>query len=243
MKKILISILIVLLIILTYLAIWRGLAKIKSLNDIKAESEKLDKTKNSATELAEQTYPKQTSELDEAIRQLKLAKQEYDNKKPYDLEQSSIGALEVKTYKIHYLWTILGNYRKDEGVRSINLDLKSTNVKDVYDLQFTLVGNYVSITDFLYDIEDDEELKFEIKNLKIVKTEEKVATTSNTQNSSINGIPTNQTTTNVANTTKNTTTNTKTNKTSDNTKEEDPSEGGTILKATFTVQNIGITLD
>ena len=107
---------------------------------------------------------------------------------------------------------------------------------DVYDLQFTLVGNYVSITDFLYDIEDDEELKFQIRDLKIEKTETKVATTgttktntnTNTTNTAIGSSANNTTKTNTTNTTRQTT---------------DASEGGTILKATFTVQNIGITLD
>ena len=49
-------------------------------------------------------------------------------------------SIQLKKYKIHYLWTILGNYRKDAGVRSLTLDLKSTASKDVYDLQFTSVG-------------------------------------------------------------------------------------------------------
>lgn len=34
-------------------------------------------------------------------------------------------------------------------------------------MQFTIVGDYISITDFIYDIEDDEQLNFEIKNLSI----------------------------------------------------------------------------
>ncbi|MBO4815591.1 MAG: hypothetical protein J5507_01275 [Clostridia bacterium] len=230
MKKILISVLIALLLIIVCFAIFKGIsfAKIKSINDIKSASNKLDEDVETANGLANQEYPSKVQTLEETIKNLKLAKQEYENKNPYNAEQLNIAAVEVKNYKIHYLWTILGNYRKDEGVRSINLDLKATQNKDVYDLQFTLVGNYVSITDFLYDIEDDEELKFQIKDLKITRTESKVATTSNTA--------TNTTTNSVANTTA-TKTNTNTNTT------KDPSEGGTILKATFTVQNIGITLD
>ena len=45
MKKILISVLIVLLLILVYFAIWRGIpfAKIKSVGDIKNASNNLDK--------------------------------------------------------------------------------------------------------------------------------------------------------------------------------------------------------
>ena len=228
MKKILLLVIIVLLLIAVCFAIFKGIPfiKIKSINDIKSASNNLDQDVEEANRLANQEYPSKVQTLEDAIKNLKLAKQEYENKNPYSGEQVNIGALEVKTYKIHYLWTILGNYRKDENVRSLNLDLKSTQTSDVYDLQFTLVGNYISITDFLYDIEDDEELKFQIKDFNITKTDNKVATTKVTN-----------TTENTTNTTNTTATNKTTNTTSDN------SEGGTILKATFTVQNIGITLD
>ena len=241
MKKILILILIILLLVLTCFAILKGIsfAKISSIKDIKNASNKLDQIIDNANVLAEKTYPSEKQELETAIINLKKAKEEYESKNPYNAEELNIGAVEVKTYKIHYLWTILGNYRKDEGVRSINLDLKSTTAKNIYDLQFTLVGNYVSITDFLYDIEDDEELKFEIKNLNIAKTEQAVATTSNNTNTITNSIKS----TNTVNTTNKNTVNTTSKNTLKTKQNEDPSEGGTILKATFTVENVGITLD
>lgn len=226
MKKLLISVLILLLLIVTCIAIFKGIAfaKVKSIHDVKFESEKLDLNIQGAEALANQQYPSKVQGLDDAVKQLKLAKQEYENKNPYG-EDVDIGALQVKTYKIHYLWTILGNYRKDEGVRSLNLDLKETANKDVYDLQFTLVGDYMSITDFLYDIENDEELKFETKNFTLTKTDDSIARTAGS----------------VAQTT-----NTNTNSGSTTTTKavtKDASEGGIILKATFTVTNIGITLD
>ena len=231
MKKILISVLIVLLLITVCFAIFKGITfvKIKSINDVKSASNKLEEDTEKAEKLSMQEYPSKVQNLEDAIKNLKLAKQEFENKKPINSDELNIGAVEVKTYKIHYLWTILGNYKKDEGARSLNLDLKATTNKDVYDLQFTLVGSYMSITDFLYDIEDDEELKFQIKDLKITRTDDKVAKTSTTtQASATDGNTTDGNTTNNA-TTKTTT--------------SDNSEGGTLLKATFTVQNIGITLD
>ena len=229
MKKILISVLILLLLIVTCIAIFKGItfAKIKSIHDVKFESEKLDLNIEGAEALANKQYPSKVQGLDDAVKQLKLAKQEYESKNPYGSDVD-IGALQVKTYKIHYLWTILGNYRKDEGVRSLNLDLKETSNKDVYDLQFTLVGDYMSITDFLYDIENDEELKFETKNFTITKTDDSIARTA--------GATTTSTNTTATNTTTKSTTTTKA-------ATKDASEGGVILKATFTVSNVGITLD
>ena len=237
MKKILISILVVLLLILTYVILAKGInigfIKIDSISTIKSESTKLDQDLNKANELSNKTYPTEVQGLEEAIRELKISKQEYENKKLYSAENEALGTVEIKTYTIHYLWTILGNYREDRDVKSLTLDLKSTENEDVYDLEFTLVGNYISITDFLYDIEDDEELNFEIKNFKIsseiitqgnTATEDDDEETEENRNSILsNNINTNK---------QNETTNVPTQKTD-----------GTVLQATFTVENVGITLE
>lgn len=180
MKKILISVLIILLLVLSYFAFTKGISflKIKSINDIKSASNKLESSFNEANELSIKTYPSEVEALENAIEELKNSKQEYENKNIYNADENLLGAIEVKTYKIHYLWTILGNYRKDRGVQSLTLDLvDSTTIEDVYNLQFTLVGEYTNITDFLYDIENDEELNFDIKNTKIEPYIKKTTTT------------------------------------------------------------------
>lgn len=128
MKKILISILIVLLLILSYFLIWQGIGmfNIKSIKEIKHASQKLDEDLKTANELDSQTYPNKYKELEDAINELKKSKQEYENKSKYSTESTKIGAVEVKTYKIHYLWTVLGNYKKEDNIKSLNLDLKTT---------------------------------------------------------------------------------------------------------------------
>ena len=64
--------------------------------------------------------------MKKAIENLKTSKQEYESKVKYSTGETNIGAFEIKTYKIHYLWTVLGSYRKEENVKSLNLDLKTT---------------------------------------------------------------------------------------------------------------------
>ena len=234
MKKILISILIILLLVLCYFALAKGIGflKIKSINNIKEASNKLDNDFNEANELSNKTYPSEAEGLEEAVKQLKLAKQQYENKSSYTSEENMLGTVQVKTYKIHYLWTILGNYRKDRGIQSLNLDLKSTQGQDIYDLEFTLIGSYTNITDFLYDIENDEELNFEIQGFNISSSTEK--TNSNT----------NSNTNNDANKQENNNTNSDANKQENNNNQQSelPKDGVT-LQAKFTVENVGITLD
>lgn len=238
MKKILISVIIVLLLILSSFALAKGIGflKIKSINDIKTASSKLDGDFNEANELSNKTYPEEVEGLEEAIKKLKISRQEFENKNLYNNEKVSLGTVEVKTYKIHYLWTILGNYRKDRGVQSLNLDLKSTQAQDVYDLEFTLLGSYTSITDFLYDIENDEELNFDIKNFTISS---EITDTSN-RNSSTQSENQNKVLGNTTNTNNNNSDNNTNNSDDENKKQK---SDGMILQARFTVENIGITLD
>jgi len=238
-KKILISVLIILLLILTYFALTRGInfLNIKSINDIKIASDKLDNDFNKAIEISNKTYPAEMQGLEEAIKELKISKQEYENKSSYITAEDSLGVVTVKTYKIHYLWTILGNYRKDRGVESLNLDLKTTGAQNVYDLDFTLVGNYTNITDFLYDIENDEELNFEIQNFEI-SSEVESSVSGNTNNNSLEDSTNTNTVGN--NKTNNSNTVKQQNDTNKNSKVKN---NGITLQAKFTVENIGVTLD
>lgn len=237
MKKILISILIVLLLILTSVALTKGInlgiIKIDSIKDIKEKSTKLDQDLNKANEISNKTYPNEVEGLEEAIRKLKISKQEYENKKINSTDDNALGTVEIKTYTIHYLWAVLGNYRKDRGVKTLNIDLKSTQNSDVYNLEFTLVGSYTSITDFLYDIENDEELKFEIKNFGISS---EITSQNNKENTANSNEQNNTTTSNNVLSNDRNNQNTSSQKTTQKT-------DGTILQATFIVEDVGIILE
>lgn len=223
MKKILISIVIVLLLILSIFIVTKGISflHIKSIKSIKVASDNLNNKFDEANELSNKTYPNEVEELEQAIKDLKIAKKEFESKNINKKEKASLSTVEVKTYKIHYLWTILGNYRKDRGVQSLNLDLKSTEVEDVYDLQFTLIGPYTSITDFIYDIENDEELNFELKDFTLSPKLTNITESSSEESDTNNNDDTNS---NVSQTT---------------TKKSD----GINLQAKFVVEDVGITLD
>lgn len=214
MKKVLLSILIILILILAYVGFSKGISvgfiKINSIQNIKLANVDLEKDFNIANQLANITYLEEISKLETAITKLKSTKQEYKNKSSYSEGNEIIETTHIKTYTIHYLWTILGNYRKDRNLKSINLDLKAGQGENIYNLEFTLIGNYVGITDFIYDIENDEELNFEIQNLKI--SSEMAVASNNGQNSEKD---TTQATT----------------------------SDGNIIQATFTVNNVGITLE
>ena len=89
-----------------------------------------------------------------------------------------VKSVEIKEYKIERLWIALENYAKKEGIE-LKLDVADTNVADVYDLNVTVKGEYIQITDFIYDIEKDDTLGFKI--LKFKMTPAAITTTTKTE--------------------------------------------------------------
>lgn len=225
MKKLLISIIIILLLGLCYVVGTKGIKigafKIESLKDIQNANKDLEEKFDQGKELSAQTYPEAIDSLDKVVKDLKIAKQQYEAKTSTSLDNgTSLGVIQVDKYNIEYLWTIIGNYATKNGVK-LTLDIKSTNTSDVYNLNFNVQGKYIGITDFIYDLEDDDELKFEINDFKI---------------SSQNNDTTKSTTNTVE---QNNSTNSNTNKNSTNTTTK---SDGINLYASFTVENVGINL-
>lgn len=225
MKKLLISIIIILLLGLCYVVgtkgIKAGALKLDSIKDIQAASENLEEKFDESKEISAQTYPTSIDDLDKVVKELKIAKQQYEAKTAGDPDAStSLGVIQVDKYNIEYLWTIIGNYATKNGVK-LTLDIKSTNTSDVYNLNFKVQGKYVGITDFIYNLEDDDELKFEINDFKISSQNDETKTNTNTivQNNSAKNNTANKNSTNT-------------------TKKND----GVNLYASFTVENIGINL-
>lgn len=181
MRKVLISILILLLVLMTYYVIiknitflnWRSksIGNIKTLNgDLTTKIKTLEQKNNSE-------YLQSIDTLEESIRNLKVSKEKYENKIKYVTDKVELGVIQKKEYKIERLWIALENYARKEKIE-LKIDIKNSTVDtNTYDLDITLSGQYIGITDFLYDIEKDDTLAFKILNFKLTPT-----TTSETSN-------------------------------------------------------------
>lgn len=255
MKKILISIIIILLIGLGYTigvkSLSIGQLKLESVGDIKNASASLDQKFNTSKEISAKTYPKSIEDLDKVVRDLKTAKQQYQAKTLNNPDvQSNLGIIQVEKYNIEYLWTIIGNYATKNGV-TLTLDIKSTSAQDVYNLNFSLEGKYIGITDFIYSLEDDSELKFEIKDFKMLS--DKITTKNTAANVTDNEAASNENGENQESNNNTANDNSKTNSTNttnqqdttaNNSQDNTESKGdGITLYATFTVENVGINLN
>jgi len=171
MKKILILILNILFIILIFFLIFKNVSIgnwcSKSIENIKNLSKNLEGKMEEAKKDSKQGYPNAISRLESAIKNLEIAKQKYENINSYTEGDVELGIVQIEEYKIERLWIALENYAKDEEI-DLKLDLLETSTLGIYDLDITLEGSYMGITDFIYDIEKDDTLGFQISNFKLV---------------------------------------------------------------------------
>ena len=183
MKKVLISILIVLIMILTFFVVFKNINigewKSKNINDIKNLNSELDQKINNAKQLNNQDYPNEVNKLDDSMEKLKIVKKKYQNKMEYVSGNVDLGGVSIKNYKIERLWIALENYAKNENVE---LKLEVVASKGLYDLNITVAGEYIGITDFIYDIEKDDTLGFKILNFKLTPYVATTTTNNNTNN-------------------------------------------------------------
>jgi len=182
MKKILILILFIVLAVLTYFLVFKSISifqwKNTSVADIKNIDNQLDTKIEEAITISNLNYPQSIERLEGSIKSLKLAKKEYENKMKYVSDNVELGVVQVKQYKIERLWIVLENYAKDRNIE-LKLEVIDANSRGMYNLNITLLGEYIGITDFIYDIENDDTLDFNISNFKLVsEIEETNASTS-----------------------------------------------------------------
>lgn len=185
MKKVLISILIVLIVILTFFVVFKNINigewKSKNINDIKNLNSKLEQKINNAKQLNNQDYPNEVNKLDDSMEKLKIVKKKYQNKMEYVSGNVDLGGVSIKNYKIERLWIALENYAKNENVE-LKLEVVDAASKGLYDLNITVAGEYIGITDFIYDIEKDDTLGFKILNFKLTPYVATTTTNNNTNN-------------------------------------------------------------
>ncbi len=173
MKKILIGILIILLFVMAYFAIFRGISigsfQILSVPQIQEENDKLTQSIAETETLMHSTYATQTEKLNESVTDLLTAKEEYYDLTDVSTEGQIKQANKQETYKIEYLWARIGSHATAQGV-TLKFDVTSgdTGESNIKNLSFTISGNYIAIINFVSAIEDDSHLGFRIENFKIL---------------------------------------------------------------------------
>ena len=181
MKKLLISIVIILVLILSCLTMFKGLhignLSIFGFKEIKDESQKLDLKLKEATSLASVQYLEKLEDLDEELKDMKSEKQKYEDMIATASESEVKTVVEEQIYTIDKLWTKIGSLATDEGL-SATFDLSATSRNPIvqsgvdsdykyYDIKFSLEGGYANISLYISDIENDSQLGVRIEDFKM----------------------------------------------------------------------------
>lgn len=220
MRKLLIIILIILLCVLGYFAIFNGISignfQILSVNQMKDKNNRLDQEIGDIETLRASTFPSKTEELRKETGTMMDAKKTYLDLASVSTEGELKEANQEETYLIEFLWTRMGNHATNEGViakfESVSGDTGNNNL---YDINFTITGHYIAIINFVSAIENDSKLGFKIENFKVVPGGDDLTATFVVKNIRIkNEKTTTNITTNTTNTTDTTTNTTDTTNTS-----------------------------
>lgn len=173
MRKILLIIIIILILALGYVSLAKGLYigpfHILSLKQVKEESENLKAKIEEANIQIDSKYPQSIKEVKEAAKAMQEAKSKYLEYTNLSSDKDILEARTQKSYAIEFLWAKLGTHARREGINlKLEIVSSSTGANDVNDLQFTVDGSYIAITNFIYAIENDSDLDFRIQNFKLL---------------------------------------------------------------------------
>ena len=212
MKKLLILILIALVLALTIFTIINGISignfSILGIKQIQNKNAELEENVTEATRLASSTFPSKVSELNASMKKLNEEKASYDEMVAVSDTGDVQTASRLSNYTLDFLWTEIGTHATSEGV-NIDISLTAgTGGENVYNMNFTAVGSYVGISEFIRDREDDSDLAFKIEefSMKAGESTSQLQATFVCKNIPIEGISSIDT--NTQNTTDGNTTNT-----------------------------------
>lgn len=177
MKNKLISILFILLIILLIVALFRGIKiggfQILSVAELKNKNGQLEEKIETASILTTVDYPNNISTLEGTYDQFKIQKQKYEEISGFTGEDKK-QVYETKQYDIGYLWKTVGKYGTSYNL-TIGMDVRKTTGQNLYDLYFSVSGEYVNISEFITNIENNSDLNFRIYNFKMSGSSETVS--------------------------------------------------------------------
>lgn len=166
-------------IALLLIATLRGIEKLQilSIAQLQEKNNELNDKINDASTLTSIDYPDNIETLEETYDKYEIQKQKYEELAGFTGEDGE-NVYESKQYDIGYLWRVFGKYATSRNL-NIGMDVQknSSGNDNYYDLNFTVSGQYVNISQFITDIENNSDLYFRIYNFKMTGSGETVTAT------------------------------------------------------------------
>ena len=176
MRKLLLTIVVCLLLIYTAFFMVRGINAInfKGFMDLREKNQQLEDGILDLYNASNKKFKDAQTDQKKAINNLVEKRTEYENQATLSNYQTSSYVTQTESYDVEYLWTKLGNYASDEKCSlSVNvsfeteIEMSEDKKLELYNLQFTVAGSYAGVTDFIYDVENDSKLGFEIEEFQM----------------------------------------------------------------------------
>lgn len=175
---------IVLLVLGTVNGIKIGEIEILSISQIIEKNKELNGKINEASQITSKDFEENKQKLKATYTDYKTQKQTYSDKTSITSEIDE-EIFETKQYSISYLWKVLGKYATNREL-VLGIEVKKSNIgTSIYDLNFTVSGEYTKICKFILDIENDSDLSFRIYNFKMEGKEDSITSTFTVRNVNI----------------------------------------------------------
>lgn len=174
MRKILLSLLLVALLAIFAAMVISGFSVGRltighSIQEIIEENNKLDTAIATLGTKIDTEYQTSKINLDASFKKLQTEKQTYQDTIAYSTPEDLMAANQTEEYKLDYLWTNIGLFAtRNNLVMKVDLSHGSSGVSNQYNISFTAIGEYLSISEFIYAIEKDPSLGFRIEEFAIV---------------------------------------------------------------------------
>lgn len=136
--------------------------EVPSYESIKQNKEELDTKIAELDKLNTSGIPNAKSEVDLEIQNYEAKRKDYESWTLKATPEEIGEANKIERYLLDYLWIRVGNYANDNNVK-----FKMTPVASNASLDFDITGSYISVINFIYDIQNDEKLNFNINGIVI----------------------------------------------------------------------------
>ena len=171
MRKILLIIANILLFVALVLVMLKGFSigslQVLGFSKLQEQSASLDdKIKEVNQEVG--NYKSSLNTLQSDTKELTSAKKNYLDLVSVSSASEIQEALQTKTYTIEYLWSKVGNYATKEGVTvTMSVGASTLGADNYKNLNFTVTGQYLAISQFIRDLENDSNLDFTIDSFSM----------------------------------------------------------------------------
>lgn len=131
-----------------------------SYNEITDKNSELNKEIRNLNSLNTTSYNEKLSRLEAARQNFNSTKRTYDTLAASASENEIAEANKREEYLLDYLWIKIGNYANANNIKVLINPSPNTPIVD-----FDVSGPYISVINFIYDLENDSDLSFNVDNI------------------------------------------------------------------------------